>query len=120
MFGMGWGELLVVGLVALFVLGPERLPGAIRTVSAVLHQARGWMDSAKQQLDTEELRRMREPFDELRAPLADLRAADPRRAMRDLLASPGPDSRARDAGPDDSSASGAGSASGSAPRGGTQ
>ena len=34
MFGMGGGELVVLGLVALFVLGPERLPGAIRTVAA--------------------------------------------------------------------------------------
>lgn len=31
MFGsVGWGELLVLLIVGLVVLGPERLPGAIR------------------------------------------------------------------------------------------
>lgn len=88
MFGMGGGELIVVGLVALFVLGPERLPGAIRTVSAALSQARGWLDNAKQQFDTPEFQQIREPFEELRGPLSDLRAADPRRAARDFLTAP--------------------------------
>lgn len=85
MFGMGGGEMIVVGLVALFVLGPERLPGAIRTVAAGLSQAKSWMDSAKQQLDAPELQQLREPLEELRGPLSDLRAMDPRRAARDLL-----------------------------------
>ncbi|OPG75982.1 hypothetical protein B1218_28560, partial [Pseudomonas ogarae] len=31
MFGISFTELLLVGLVALLVLGPERLPGAART-----------------------------------------------------------------------------------------
>ena len=31
MFGISFSELLLVGLVALLVLGPERLPGAART-----------------------------------------------------------------------------------------
>jgi len=33
MFDMSFLELVVIGIVALLVLGPERLPGAIRTVS---------------------------------------------------------------------------------------
>ena len=33
MFDIGFAELLLVGLVALLVLGPERLPGAVRTAS---------------------------------------------------------------------------------------
>ncbi|MBA4273726.1 MAG: twin-arginine translocase subunit TatB, partial [Pseudomonas sp.] len=31
MFGISFSELLLVGLIALLVLGPERLPGAART-----------------------------------------------------------------------------------------
>jgi sec-independent protein translocase protein TatB len=31
MFDIGFAEILLVGLVALLVLGPERLPGAVRT-----------------------------------------------------------------------------------------
>ena len=38
---MGAGELLIIAVIGLVVLGPERLPVAIRTVS-------GWIRSAKQ------------------------------------------------------------------------
>lgn len=38
---MGAGELLIIAVIGLLVLGPERLPVAIRTVS-------GWVRSAKQ------------------------------------------------------------------------
>jgi sec-independent protein translocase protein TatB len=33
MFDIGFSELVLVGVVALVVLGPERLPGAVRTAS---------------------------------------------------------------------------------------
>ncbi|NQZ11708.1 MAG: Sec-independent protein translocase subunit TatB [Algicola sp.] len=38
---MGMGELLIIAVIGLLVLGPERLPVAIKTVS-------GWIRSAKQ------------------------------------------------------------------------
>jgi sec-independent protein translocase protein TatB len=31
MFDIGFTELLLIGVVALIVLGPDRLPGAVRT-----------------------------------------------------------------------------------------
>lgn len=40
MFDLGWGELLVVGAVALVVLGPKELPNALRTVSNLTKAAR--------------------------------------------------------------------------------
>src|SRR5262245_53580471 len=40
MFDLGWGELLVVGVVALVVLGPKELPNALRTVSNLTRAAR--------------------------------------------------------------------------------
>jgi sec-independent protein translocase protein TatB len=85
MFGMGWGELMVLAVVGLFVLGPERLPGAIRTVSAAITQAKGYLAAAREQLDSEQFAELREPLEQLRGPLADLRAADPRRAVREFL-----------------------------------
>lgn len=43
MFDVSVVELMVVGVVALLVLGPERLPGAARTVGSFLRKARqGW------------------------------------------------------------------------------
>src|SRR4051812_34774123 len=32
MFDIGWGELLVIGIVALVVIGPKELPGVLRTL----------------------------------------------------------------------------------------
>ena len=40
MFDLGWGELLVVGAVALVVLGPKELPNALRTISNLTKTAR--------------------------------------------------------------------------------
>lgn len=40
MFNVGGMELLAIGLVALVVLGPDRLPGAIRQAGSVLGQLR--------------------------------------------------------------------------------
>jgi sec-independent protein translocase protein TatB len=40
MFDLGWSELLVIGAVALVVLGPKELPNALRTVSNLSRTAR--------------------------------------------------------------------------------
>jgi sec-independent protein translocase protein TatB len=40
MFDLSWGELMVIGTVALVVIGPKDLPVAIRTVSRFVGQAR--------------------------------------------------------------------------------
>jgi sec-independent protein translocase protein TatB len=40
MFDLGWSELLVLGAVALVVLGPKELPNALRTISNLTKTAR--------------------------------------------------------------------------------
>jgi sec-independent protein translocase protein TatB len=40
MFNVGGGEILVILLVALVVLGPEKLPGAMRTVGGMIGELR--------------------------------------------------------------------------------
>jgi sec-independent protein translocase protein TatB len=40
MFDLGWDEMLVIGVVALVVLGPKDLPNALRTVSVLMKNAR--------------------------------------------------------------------------------
>ena len=45
MFDIGFSELALVAVVALLVLGPERLPKVARTVGALLRRARSsWQD----------------------------------------------------------------------------
>ncbi|MFA8440658.1 Sec-independent protein translocase protein TatB [Yoonia sp.] len=40
MFGLGWSEMLVVGVVALIVIGPKDLPGLFRTMGQMTGKAR--------------------------------------------------------------------------------
>lgn len=55
MFDMGFWELMLIAFMGLVVLGPERLPVAIRKVRGWLASVRQLSDSVKTQLD-EELR----------------------------------------------------------------
>lgn len=53
MFEVGFTELLLVGVVALLVLGPERLPVAARTLGRGLGQAKRAMSALKAQVERE-------------------------------------------------------------------
>lgn len=53
MFDIGFGELLVCAIVALLVLGPERLPGAVRTVGRWVGRARHTVNQFTDQIDRE-------------------------------------------------------------------
>ncbi|HGM5579629.1 TPA: Sec-independent protein translocase protein TatB [Pseudomonas putida] len=53
MFEIGFSELLLVGVVALLVLGPERLPVAMRTVGRGLGRARQAMNMLRAQVERE-------------------------------------------------------------------
>ena len=55
MFDVGFWELLIIGLVALLVIGPERLPGLARTAGAWLGRAKRFVSDVKTEID-EELR----------------------------------------------------------------
>lgn len=47
MFDISFGELLIVGVVALIVLGPERLPTVARTIGALVGRAQRFVASVK-------------------------------------------------------------------------
>lgn len=71
MFDIGFSELLIIAVVALLVLGPERLPRAARFAGLWMRRARAQWYSVKSELENElaadELRRsLRETQDELR------------------------------------------------------
>ena len=53
MFDIGFTELLLIGVVGLLVIGPERLPGAIRTVTAYLGRLRRGFDEVKAEVQRE-------------------------------------------------------------------
>ena len=77
---VGWGEMLVLVVIGLVVLGPERLPGAIRWPAGTLRQARDYVSGATSQLRED----LGPDFDDLREPLSELnklRGMSPRAAI---------------------------------------
>lgn len=53
MFDISFVELLTVGVVALVVLGPERLPAAARTVGGLVRRARSSWQSVRDEFERE-------------------------------------------------------------------
>jgi sec-independent protein translocase protein TatB len=53
MFDIGFLEVVLLGLVSLVVLGPERMPGAIRTVSLWVGRLRRSFNNVKQDIERE-------------------------------------------------------------------
>ena len=81
---VGWGEILVLIIAGLFILGPERLPEAASWMAQNLRKVREFATGAKEQLREE----MGPEFDQLRKPLEDLRGLrnfDPKRVVTQHL-----------------------------------
>lgn len=54
MFGqLGWGEIIVILLVGLFVFGPERLPGVAKDAGKMLRQLRAMANGVRDDIRTE-------------------------------------------------------------------
>jgi sec-independent protein translocase protein TatB len=73
MFDIGFSELVVIGLIALIVLGPKRLPEVARTAGRWLGRLRRFVSEVKQDLDREmhqeelaELRKLKQELDATR------------------------------------------------------
>ena len=61
MIEISLGKMVLLALIALIVLGPEKLPGAARTVGALLRRVRSGWDNVRaeveRELEIEEIRR---------------------------------------------------------------
>lgn len=53
MFDVGFSELIVIGIVALIVIGPERLPKVARTVGHLLGRAQRYVNDVKADINRE-------------------------------------------------------------------
>lgn len=67
MFDISWGEFLVVGVVALIVIGPKELPGVIRSVGRGMSKLRAMASDFRGQFDDAlreaELHEVKKEFD---------------------------------------------------------
>lgn len=80
MFGLSWGQITIIVLVGVFVLGPERIPTAVRWVTDGLRKLRTMAAGAQAQLNRE----IGPELDELRRQIADLQSLKEIQDLRDL------------------------------------
>lgn len=67
MFDISFTELMVIGVVALVVIGPEKLPKVARTVGHLLGRAQRYVNDVKgdiqREVELEELRKMKQDME---------------------------------------------------------
>jgi sec-independent protein translocase protein TatB len=76
---IGWGEIIVLALAALFIFGPERLPGLAKDAATGLKRVRTAVTGLREQVNES----LGEDLPELRD--LDLRKYHPRTFIRDQL-----------------------------------
>lgn len=68
MFDIGFSEILVIAVVALIVIGPERLPGVARTLGHLFARMQRYVNDVKadiqREVELDELRKLRKDVEE--------------------------------------------------------
>lgn len=97
-FGLTFEKLLIIAIIAVFVLGPERLPYYASQLARLVKTVRNMANGAKDRMRDE----MGPDFDEIDWKKLDPRQYDPRRIIRDALLDDEPTPPARVRAPIDS------------------
>lgn len=88
MFDIGFSELLVIGVVALIVIGPERLPRVARTVGHLMGRLQRYVADVRadisREMEMEELRRMRASIEQTASTIESTVRAELARAETEL------------------------------------
>jgi sec-independent protein translocase protein TatB len=81
MFGISMDKVMVIAVVAVFLLGPERLPGYAARFASLVRALRTMADGAKNRMKDE----LGPEFEDLDWKKLDPRQYDPRRIIREAL-----------------------------------
>lgn len=81
MFGLTFEKILIIGVIAVFLLGPEKLPHYAAQLGRLVRQLRDMANGAKDRMRDE----MGPEFDDLDWKKLDPRQYDPRRIIREAL-----------------------------------
>ncbi|MEJ3405893.1 sec-independent translocase [Rathayibacter sp. YIM 133350] len=81
MFGLTFEKILLIGVIAVFVLGPEKLPHYAAQLGRLVRQLRDMANGAKDRMREE----MGPEFDDVDWKKMDPRQYDPRRIIREAL-----------------------------------
>ncbi|KAA9134785.1 Sec-independent protein translocase TatB [Microbacterium caowuchunii] len=93
-FGLTIEKLLLIGVIAAFLIGPERLPGYAESLARFAGRARDFLRGAKTRVQDE----MGPDFDDVDWRKLDPRQYDPRRIIREALLDDPPTATVRAAG----------------------
>ncbi|MEQ1737407.1 MAG: Sec-independent protein translocase TatB [Rhodoglobus sp.] len=85
-FGLTFDKLLLIGIIAVFLLGPERLPYYASQLARLVRKLRDFANGAKDRMREE----MGPDFDEIDWKKLDPRQYDPRRIIREALTEDAP------------------------------
>jgi sec-independent protein translocase protein TatB len=81
MFGIGWSEFVVIGVVALIAIGPKELPGVLRmvgqTVGKIRRMANEFQGQFQEAMREAEMAEVRKELDDLSASATDIARIDP-------------------------------------------
>lgn len=80
-FGLDMEKILLIGVFAALIIGPQRLPGVAQALAKFVVRARTWANTAKARVKEE----MGDGFDDVEWRKLDPRQYDPRRIVRDAL-----------------------------------
>ncbi len=80
-FGLTFDKLLIIGVIAIFLIGPDRLPGYAAQLARLVRSLRDLANGAKTRMREE----MGSEFDEVDWRKLDPRQYDPRRIIREAL-----------------------------------
>ncbi|RXK00980.1 twin-arginine translocase subunit TatB [Arcobacter sp. CECT 8986] len=76
MFGMGFFEILLVAVIAIIALGPEKLPKAMVEVAKFMKKFKSGLDDAKSTIDNElNISEMREEANKFKAQIEDAKSS---------------------------------------------
>ncbi|GAB3126466.1 sec-independent translocase [Glaciibacter psychrotolerans] len=81
MFGLTFEKILIIGVIAVFLLGPDKLPHYAAQLARLVKQLRTMANGAKDRMRDE----MGPEFDDLDWKKLDPRQYDPRRIIREAL-----------------------------------
>jgi len=81
-FGLTFDKLIIIAVIAVFLIGPDRLPGYAAQLARLVRSLRSMADGAKDRMREE----MGPEFDEVDWKKLDPRQYDPRRIIREALA----------------------------------
>lgn len=84
MFGLSAEKLILLALLAVLIIGPERLPHYSKQLAEWIKKARRMVDNAQTQMKSE----LGDGFEDLDWKKLDPRQYDPRRIVRDALREP--------------------------------